>query len=111
MYDAEKLYPQEYHPALPDFTLDVSRLAPYISRTTAGGIKYYITDFGISRYFGGGEERLVKGKSCQDDSVPELSNEQPYDPFPVDIYTLGNVFRKDLMNVSLQLRVRRISDS
>ena len=57
MYDAEKLYPEGYHPWLPDFTMDVSRLAPFISRTAAGGVKYYIVDFGISSYFEGEEER------------------------------------------------------
>lgn len=55
MYDAEKLYPEGYHPWLPDFTMDVSRLAPFISRTAAGGVKYYIVDFGISSYFEGEE--------------------------------------------------------
>ena len=99
MYDAEKLYPEGYHPWLPDFTMDVSRLAPFISRTAAGGVKYYIVDFGISSYFEGEEERLVTGKSFQDDSVPELSIEQAYDPFPVDIYTLGNVFVEDIISV------------
>lgn len=102
MYDAEKLYPFGYHPALSDYTEDVERRAPFISRTAAGGVKYYITDFGISSHFESGEDRLVTGSRCQDKTVPELSNVEPYDPFAVDIYTLGNIYKEDLLDVSIQ---------
>lgn len=100
MYNAEKVYPKGYHPASVLLTSDVQDFAPRISRTAAGGVRYYVTDFGISTRFNEGEDRLVKGVACQDDTVPELSNIVPYNPFPVDIYTLGNVFKEDLLDVS-----------
>lgn len=99
MYDAEKVYPKGYHPAIEVLTMDVQTFAPHISRTAAGGVKYFVTDFGISTKFEEGEERLVLGTYCQDETVPELSDDIPYDPFPVDIYTLGNVFKRDLLDV------------
>lgn len=101
MYDAEKVYPKGYHPAIAVLTMDVQAFAPHISRTAAGGVKYYVTDFGISTKFEEGEERLVLGTYCQDETVPELSDVIPYDPFPVDLYTLGNVFKRDLVDVTI----------
>lgn len=48
MYNAEKVYPEGYHPASVMLTPDVQGLSPHISRTAAGGVKYFVTDFGIS---------------------------------------------------------------
>lgn len=108
MYDAEKVYPKGYHPAAVILTMDVQGFAPHISRTAAGGVRYFVTDFGISTRFEIGEEHLVTGTSCQDKTVPELSEWIPYDPFPVDIYTLGNVFKNNLLEVIVHLSVHRI---
>ena len=108
MYDAEKLYPEGYHPSLPDFSPDVMRPARFISRAAAGGVKYYVTDFGISTRFEDGEERLVIGTMCQDKTVPELSETDPYDPFAVDIYTLGNVYKENILEVNIRSLYRMI---
>lgn len=32
----------------------------------------------------------------RDDDVPELERHQPYDPFKVDVFTVGNVFLKEV---------------
>ncbi|OCB89313.1 hypothetical protein A7U60_g3513 [Sanghuangporus baumii] len=45
--------------------------------------------------------RLVAGNRAQDREVPELSSIVPYDPFAVDIFTLGNVFKRNFLNVFL----------
>lgn len=34
-----------------------------------------------------------------DQDVPELSREIPYDPFKVDVFIIGNMFRTLLFNV------------
>lgn len=101
MYNAEKVYPEGYHPASVMLTPDVQGLSPHISRTAAGGVKYFVTDFGISTRFREGEDRPVTGIDCQDKTVPELSERVPYDPFPVDIFTLGNVIKEDILDVTV----------
>ena len=40
--------------------------------------------------------RLVRDIGGNDTDVPELFTGNPYDPFKHDIYTLGNVFDKEL---------------
>lgn len=75
--------------------------AKALRRCDVEGVLYYVTDFGIStRFTDPNEPRLVRGIDCQDKEVPELSQWTEYDPFPVDIFTLGNVFKKKLLGVS-----------
>ncbi|TFY77662.1 hypothetical protein EWM64_g6350 [Hericium alpestre] len=70
--------------------------APRISRLSAGP-KYYYVDYGISAFIPpGSSERLVTGTYGRDRDVPELSDDVPYDPFKVDIFILGNMFRQEL---------------
>jgi len=42
---------------------------------------------------------MVLGKDALDREIPELSLNFPYDPFLVDIFTLGNTYKKDLLQV------------
>lgn len=99
MFDAQKMYPKGFHASVPSFTPDASAPAPYITRAAAGGVRYYFTDFGISTLFENGKRSNVTGKDCQDKTVPELSEIYPYDPFPVDIYTLGNLYKNEFIEV------------
>ena len=100
MYSAKKVFPEGYHPAAKVYNSNAKGIARFISRTVAGGVKYLITDFGLSSRFEVDDDRRVLGLFCQDKTVPELSDTIPYDPFPVDIYTLGNVFKEDFVDVS-----------
>jgi len=94
MMDATHMYPLGFHPVRDRFLNDVSTRAPVIPRSELG-VKYYFVDFGISSYFPlGSQGGLVYGTAGRDQDVPELSDEIPYDPFKVDIFTIGNVFRK-----------------
>jgi len=52
-----------------------------------------------------GSDRLVTGTSGQDQSAPELSSDVPYDPFKVDVYTLGKVFQERLLSKHKGLEV------
>ncbi|KAI0829362.1 kinase-like domain-containing protein [Trametes gibbosa] len=93
MMDASGLYPRGFHPILQDDLPDITARAPVLSRTSAN-IRYYFTDFGISSRFSAQDDnRFVVGREGLDKSVPELSNDVPYDPFKVDVYILGNVFK------------------
>ncbi|TDL14170.1 hypothetical protein BD410DRAFT_817220 [Rickenella mellea] len=77
----------------------VRRLAKRVRRSSVLPVRYYLTDFGIStRFKNPGKPRRVVGIDCQDQDVPELSTDIPYDPFPVDIFTLGNLYQKRILN-------------
>ena len=68
-------------------------------------VKYYFADYGISSYFPPtSQTRLVVGTKGRDQDVPELSNEVPYDPFKVDIFTIGNELRQLFYDVCLSMR-------
>ena len=43
----------------------------------------------------------VVGEDGRDQEVPELSDDIPYDPFKVDIFIIGNLFRRMFYDVSL----------
>ena len=91
LMDATHMYPLGFHPVEELCLHDIKTPAPRISRLEAG-VKYYFVDYGISSYFPPGSRReLVLGIAGRDQDVPELSKDVPYDPFKVDIFTIGNV--------------------
>ncbi|KAL5530917.1 hypothetical protein ACEPAG_3793 [Sanghuangporus baumii] len=94
MFDAAGMYPNGFHPSYWDFDANGKRARP-LRRSDVLEVKYFFTDFGISSRFLEGETRLVMGKAGLDKSVPELSTVDSYDPFPVDIFILGNVFKRN----------------
>ena len=101
MMDATRMFPHGFHPTMNVFLPhDISAPAPILPRLEVG-VKYYFIDYQISSYFPNGTERqLVLGLSGYDRDVPELSDEVPYDPFKVDIFTIGNVLRREFVAVS-----------
>lgn len=101
LMDASRMFPRGFHPVRDSFLPhDLSTPAPMIPRMDVG-VKYYFVDYGISSYFPEGTERqLVLGLDGRDRDVPELSAEVPYDPFKVDIFTIGNVLRREIVGVS-----------
>ena len=99
------MYPLGFHPIHATSLKDGWTYAPMISRLEAG-VKYYFVDYGISSYFPAGSKReLVFGIAGRDQDVPELSDDVPYDPFKVDIFTIGNVIRGELQAVSFLFSV------
>ena len=94
------MFPNGYHPFSQSFESDYGRVARPKRRREAKGIKYTIIDFGISSKYASEEDReFVYGCMAADLTVPELSDNLPYDPFPVDVYTLGNVYKNELLEV------------
>ena len=99
LMDATHMYPFGFHPVEELFLDDIRTPAPRIYRLEAG-VKYYFIDYGISSYFPAGSQwELVLGIAGRDQDVPELSNDIPYDPFKVDIFTIGNVIRGEIQAV------------
>ncbi|OCB92166.1 hypothetical protein A7U60_g458 [Sanghuangporus baumii] len=97
MLDGTSMYPDGFHPVLHSRSRSWTAPAKFKSRTDSPGVKYFFTDFGLSTRFDDAvEERLVTGRICQT-HVPELSDTIPYDPFALDIYLLGDVYKRNFI--------------
>ncbi|CCM03897.1 uncharacterized protein FIBRA_06048 [Fibroporia radiculosa] len=98
MMDPRPLFPEMYHPRLIDWSRDLTHPAKHHTRT-ARPTKYYFIDFGLSRRYdpasGPPREVPIHGG---DRSVPEFRNSnEPVDPFPTDVYYVGNLIREDFL--------------
>ncbi|EIM87924.1 uncharacterized protein STEHIDRAFT_109782 [Stereum hirsutum FP-91666 SS1] len=101
MMDPTQLYPHSFHPVVRDRRRDWKGNAKHYTRTRYPP-KYYLIDFGLSHRYTPEEEpprRLpVFGG---DKSAPEHeAYHTPCDPFPTDVYYLGNLVRKMFMSQS-----------
>ncbi|KAL5513743.1 hypothetical protein ACEPAH_4143 [Sanghuangporus vaninii] len=96
MFDAAGMYPKGFHPSYWDLDANGKRARP-LRCSDVLGVRYFFTAFGISSNFLEGETRLVTGKAGLDKDVPELSTDDSCDPFPVDIFILGNVFKRNFV--------------
>ena len=55
MMDGTAMYPGGFHPSNINYDPSNERWAKYKSRRAAQGVKYYVTDFGLSTRFADGE--------------------------------------------------------
>src|SRR5258708_5048212 len=102
MMDADAMYPEGFHTIALDYTPDHSELAKYTSRTAVGGVKYYFIDFGISVYIPENlHSKLVTGTQGRDRDPPELYQDTAYDPFKLDIFIIGNMLKREFLEVSV----------
>ncbi|KAL6300710.1 kinase-like domain-containing protein [Sparassis latifolia] len=96
MMDAAPLYPQGHHPVRRLASSDSIYLLSPLSRTDHP-VRYYFIDFGISSMFEEGQSPYVVGRKGRDKELPELSDDVPYDAYKVDIFILGNLYKKDFL--------------
>ena len=101
MMDANRLYVDAFHPVHPLMRRDFSGFARYKTRTQRP-VKYFLIDFGLSRRY---DPSITKPLEYPiwggDKEVPEFQNSnQPCDPFPTDVFYIGNAIRKDFIEVS-----------
>ncbi|KAL5492954.1 hypothetical protein ACEPAI_4402 [Sanghuangporus weigelae] len=98
MMDGTPVFPRGFHPGARNLEYGRTSFAHPRRRRDVAGVKYYFTDFGISSHFDGNDaNRLVTGKACLDKNLPELYQDDPHDPFAVDIFLLGDVFKDVLV--------------
>lgn len=104
MMDATGMYPDSFHPVKIKRSRDWKGKAKYHSRTLRPP-KYYFIDFGLSQVYdpanGPALELPARGG---DKTAPEHQAEHydtPCDPFPTDIYYLGNLLREVFIQVRL----------
>ncbi len=108
MMDASSLFPKGFHPVRLEYSPDARGSVHQLSRAKAH-VKYYFVDFGISVHCPTDSPKLVVGGYGRDQDVPELSFDVPYDPFKLDIFILGNMFRRQICNVSHSCILRYFS--
>lgn len=101
MMEAASLFPEGFHPVY--YTLDKQgiKYAKRRRRTDSAPVKYYFIDFGMAQFMTEGSETRTFGDDGQDQEVPELKSKKPYLAAPVDIFILGNVYKKTFLDVSL----------
>lgn len=105
MMDGRALYPGGHHPASIESSPDLyEELVPLLRIDNP--VRYLYVDFGLSVRFQPGASTHVVGNVGRDAEVPELSSTVPYDAYKADIYALGNLFDKELVQVSVRVVTR-----
>lgn len=104
MMDAGPLYPEPWHPVEPKMKADWSGPAKPLSRKDHP-VRYYFIDFGLSDRFDLTKDRpLVMPVEAGGLQVPpefEGSGiEKKHDPFPTDVWYIGNLIREEYLVVS-----------
>ena len=104
MMDASGMYPQGFHPSMQSRNPEFTSSAKHLTRTQHPP-KYYLVDFGIARRYdpanGPPLEPPIEGG---DKTVPEFqASDGPCDPFPTDVYYLGNLIRREFLEVIFML--------
>ncbi|KAG8869656.1 hypothetical protein FRB97_004377 [Tulasnella sp. 331] len=89
MMDARGMFPKGWHPQQWTREPNGKDLKGQNStRTAAGGVRYYFIDFGISTR---GNDSVL-GLDGQEEA-PELSDDVPYNPYKLDVYILGMMYK------------------
>ena len=108
MLDPSNMYPESFHPVVTNRSKDFRRKAKAYSRTRRP-TRYLLIDFGHSRRYD-----LSKGPPLDeplrgaDKSAPEHQNGTLCDPFPTDVYYLGNMIRENYSQVRSSTRPQKI---
>jgi serine/threonine protein kinase len=103
MMDASDLFPEGFHPVRQNLSKNGLTDVVGLMRTIAP-VRYYLIDFDSAIVFEKGTParlRYVQGRTGGDEEVPEFKSNNPYDPFKVDIFQLGNLLKKEFLQVSL----------
>ncbi|KAJ7228318.1 hypothetical protein GGX14DRAFT_412691, partial [Mycena pura] len=100
--DSTQLIPTGFHFSAPYLTPDMKRFIKP-KRRFALNIRYYIIDFETSLIHPGPGRAL--DHVGQDKTVPEFKSKDPYDPFKLDIYQVGNMIRKKFVEHYVGLEV------
>ncbi|KAJ6502065.1 kinase-like domain-containing protein [Mycena sanguinolenta] len=98
MMDGAALYREPFHPIRQDRKRDFSGKIRASLTRTQHPVKYYLTDFGLSRRYKPEErpplELPIRGA---DKTAPEMMVNDPCDPFPTDVYYLGNLIKTEFL--------------
>lgn len=96
--DAKSLVPTGWHFVTPFSEPDGMTPITCLDRKRHP-VRYYFVGFGNCLHTPRHQHTLMRGIGGSDWEVPELRFVQVYDPFKLDIYTLGNVISAALHEV------------
>ena len=100
MMDPVPLFSERPHPIDLSRSYDFKRKVKQYTRT-GHPTSYYYIDFGLSYKFSSEKDNLVRVAFGGDKSVPEYKDAKtPKDPYKIDVYCLGNLIKKDMIEVS-----------
>ncbi|KAJ7238565.1 kinase-like domain-containing protein [Mycena haematopus] len=110
LMDGAPLYRTPFHPITQDRKRDYSgKVHPSLTRTQHP-VKYYIADFGLSRRYKPEErpplEPTVRGG---DKTAPEMALDA-CDPFPTDVYYLGNSIQRHFLELGFEFMRPLVKD-
>jgi hypothetical protein len=105
MMDANPLYPDPWHPSKPTMRADWSAPAKPLSRSDHP-VKYYFIDFGLSVQFdlSAGPPLAVPNEAGGEQVPPEFKGKgynTKHNPFPTDVWYIGNFVREEFIQVGL----------
>ena len=99
MFDPSVMYPQGFHSTQMDRSRDFKGRAKRYTRTERPP-RYYLIDFSLSRQYNS-RQALDAPLRGGDEPAPEHRNTTPCNPFYTDIYHLGNLVRREFIQVKL----------
>ena len=104
MLDPSGMYPESFHPIAINRSKDFRKTAKAYSRTRCPP-RYLLIDFGLSRQYdpanGPPLDEPLRGG---DKSAPEHQDRvTPCNPFPTDVYYMGNLVRLQFVQVRLSI--------
>ena len=107
MLDPSGMYPESFHPVEINRSIDFRKKAKAYSRTRRPP-RYFLIDLGLSRQYdpanGPPLDVPLRGG---DKSAPEHQDrDTPCNPFPTDIYYVGNLVREHFAKVLLSKRIQ-----
>lgn len=103
MMNADEMYPNGFHPQKQDMSPDWRGHAKHLSRTERPP-KYYLIDFGISVRFqldDPSPRTQVTWGGDYDRPSEILDHGARYDPFPVDVFYMGNLIKHNFTEVRI----------
>lgn len=98
MMDARPILPHGWHFNSNGVTPDGIGLVTPLARIDHP-VRYFIIDYDCAIKFEPGQSPVIHGLGGRDSDAPEVAvseRNKPFDHFKLDVFTLGNVFLKDL---------------
>lgn len=98
--DGSKIYGDGWHPMDPHRTRDGRwPLSNRVANRTHLSVRYYFIDFSLSTQFDPTHHnQSVTGKLGRI-QAPEQKLDKPYNPFKLDVFHLGYVFKTEILGV------------
>lgn len=104
--DGSAMFPTSYNPVYPFMNRENTKVAKYYTRTQRPP-KYHLIDFGLSRRYNPECMPPLEDIILGGDKSPPEHNGSKYptacNPFPTDIYYLGNMMRSAFLEVFFRL--------